>query len=452
MAADPPPSTHPFALPPVPAAATGSLVVGYSGGLDSTVLLHRFANEPVLRARGLRAVHVHHGLQAEAADWAAHCVRQAQALGVPVRVLEVQVRRDAGSGLEAAAREARYAALSATLAPGDVLATAHHLDDQAETFLLRALRASGPDGLGAMRPLRRLGDAWQWRPLLELPRETLLAYAQAHGLEWIEDPSNSVPDPDRNFLRLQLLPLLRGRWPHASAALARSAALCAQTDALLAEEDAALLRLHAGDDPRTLRVPALLALPVARRARVLRHWIRALGLPPLPSLGVEQIERELLDARADAEARFAWSGARVLRWRDFLHADHLRDPLPADWTAEWDGRAPLHLPDGGRLSLHGEGGIATAGFDAPVRVHARQGGERINLPGRTHSHLLKHLLQERAVPPWRRAQLPLLSTMDGGQLLAAADVAWSGDLARWLHARGWHLAWQPPGIDARAAR
>lgn len=452
MAAGPPPPDHPFALPPVPAAATGGFVIGYSGGLDSTVLLHRLAAEPGLRARGLRAVHVHHGLQADATAWAAHCVRQAQALGVPLQVVEVQVRRDAGSGLEAAAREARYAALTATLQPGDVLATAHHLDDQAETFLLRALRASGPDGLGAMRPLRRLGEAWQWRPLLDLPRETLLAYARVHGLEWIEDPSNAVPDPDRNFLRLQLLPLLRQRWPHASGSLARSAALCAQTDALLAEEDAALLRLHAGDDPRTLRVPALLALPAARRARVLRHWIRTLGLPPLPAPGVDQVERDLLDARADAEARFAWAGARVLRWRDFLHADHLRDPLPADWSAEWDGRAPLALPDGGTLSLHADEGDAAAGFDAPVRVHARRGGERIVLPGRTHSHRLKHVLQERGVPPWRRAHLPLLSTMDGGQLLAAADVAWSDALTRWLHARGWHLAWQPPGPGAHAAR
>ena len=112
------------------------------------------------------------------------------------------------------------------------------------------------------------------------------------------------------------------------ASLARSAALCAQTDAMLAEGDAALLRLHAGDDHRTLRVPALLVLPAARRARVLRHWIRALGLPPLPALVVEQIERDLLGARADAEARFAWSGARVLRWRDFLHETRL------DWSAQ----------------------------------------------------------------------------------------------------------------------
>ena len=449
MAADPPSTPHVLALPEWPAAASGALVVGYSGGLDSTVLLHRLASAPGLRARGLRAVHVHHGLQAGADAWAIHCQREADALGVPLHVLRVEVPRGSGRGLEAAAREARYAALASTLASGDVLATAHHLDDQAETFLLRALRASGPDGLGAMRPLRRLGHGWQWRPLLASPRATLLAYAQAHGLAWVEDPSNARADADRNFLRLQVLPLLRERWPHAGASLARSAALCAQDEALLAEEDAALLRMHAGDDPRTLRVPALLALPAARRARVLRHWIRTLDLPPLPAHGVERIGNGLLHARADAQASFAWAGVRVLRWREFLHADVLRAPLSPGWETGWDGRAALALPDGGRLLLRDDSGATTGGFDAPLRVHARRGGERIVLPGRAHSHQLKHLLQERGVPPWRRAHLPLLST-PGGELLAAADVAWSAGLAQWLHVRGWHLAWQPPGAAAAA--
>lgn len=439
-------------LPEPPAAARGAIVVACSGGLDSSVLLHRLATDPALRARGLRAVHVHHGLQAGADAWAAHCSQQARALDVPLQVLRIEVPRDSGSGLEAAAREARYAALSGTLAAGDLLATAHHLDDQAETFLLRALRASGPEGLGAMRAVRALGDAWQWRPLLSQPREALHAYAEAHGLAWIEDPSNALPDPDRNFLRLQLLPLMRQRWPHAAASLARSAALCAQADALLAAEDAALLRTHAGDDPRTLRVSALEALPAERRARLLRHWIRALGLPPLPANGIGQVETGLLDARADAEASFAWAGARVLRWRDFLHADRLRAPLPPDWSTQWDGRAPLALPDGGRLLLRDDQGNATStGFDSPVRVHARQGGERIVLPGRDHSHALKQVLQDRGVPPWRRAHLPLLSAADG-QLLAAADVAWAAPLALWLKARGWHLSWQSPGTSGASAR
>ena len=443
----------PSDLPPLPLpmedlqGLQGAWVVGFSGGLDSTALLHRLAAEAAHR---VRAVHVHHGLQPAADAWAEHCRQQALRLGIPLDVRHVEVARDSGAGLEAAARQARYAALMAALAPGDVLVTAHHLDDQAETFLLRALRASGPEGLGAMRPLRRLGHGWHWRPLLWTARETLHAYAHAHALEWVEDPSNASADPDRNYLRLHVLPVLGGRWPHAGQALARSASLCAQADALLEADDRHLLRLHSGDDPHALRVDGLRSLPATRRARLLRLWVRQLGLPRLPGRGVERIEHELLAARADARPTLAWAGARITRWRDLLHADVLRAPLPPQWSARWDGRAALDLPDGGRLLLRDAAGRPSAtGFASPLLVHPRRGGERIVLPGRGHSHTLKHVLQARGVPPWRRAHLPLLCG-DDGRLLAAGDVAWADDMTRWLRAHHLHLAWYPPGTAAAA--
>lgn len=433
-----------------PDGIAGPLVVAFSGGLDSTVLLHRLAADPRLRARGLRALHIHHGLQAAADAWAEHCAHQAAALDVPLQVMRVDVSRTSGEGLEAAARQARYAALAAALATDEVLVTAHHLDDQAETFLLRALRASGPEGLGAMRPLRRLAPGWHWRPLLAFPRHALHAYAQAHGLAWIEDPSNASPDPDRNYLRLRLLPLLRQRWPQADAALARSAALCADADELLADDDARLLDRHIDTDPHTLHLAGLRPLPAARRARVLRLWVRHLGLPRLPGHSVEQIERDLLHARDDAQAAIVWAGARMARWRGVLHADVLRPPLPPQWSTRWDGRTALELPDGGRLRLHDERGQPSAtGFATPLHVHPRRGGERIVLSGRSHSHALKHVLQERGVPPWRRAHLPLLSD-DDGRLLAAGDLVRADAMDRWLHAHGLRLTWHPPGHAAGA--
>src|SRR5690606_8071854 len=160
------------------------------GGLDSVVLLHLLRSRPDVRAAGLRAIHVRHGLQAAAGDWAAHCRALCEALEVPLQVVEVDVERDSGAGLEAAARAARRRAFAAALGDDEILALAHHRDDQAETFLLRALRASGPDGLAAMRPWQRFGAGWLWRPLLDAPRADLLAHAQLHGLRWVEDPSN----------------------------------------------------------------------------------------------------------------------------------------------------------------------------------------------------------------------------------------------------------------------
>ena len=413
------------------------ILVGFSGGLDSSVLLHACAASPTLREPGLRAIHVHHGLHRDADAWAAHCGRICEALGIALTVVRVTVQRDAGEGPEAAARKARHGAFNDVLRDDEVLALAHHRDDQAETFLLRALRASGPDGLAAMRPWRRFGRGWLWRPLLGLPRAQLLAYAREQGLGWIEDPGNVDTGFDRNFVRHRVMPLLRERWPHVDAAFARSAALNGEAVDLLDAGDAGVLADAGRADPHVLGVAMLLQLPAARRARVLRRWIAELGLPPLPGEGIAHIEHDLLSAAPDRMAGFAWHGALVRRWRDLLHADRQRAPLPADWTRPWDGREPVRLPDGSLLALEGAGH-----FDADLLLGARRGGERITLPGRGHSHALKHVLQDLGVAPWMRERLPLLSSAEG-EVLAAGDVVYSARFDAWLRAGHARLRWSP---------
>lgn len=417
-----------------------AVLLGLSGGLDSSALLHQLASQPGIREAGLRAIHVHHGLHPAADDWAVHCRAACDALDIPLAIIRVEVPRNTGSGLEAAARKARRDAFMAALHDDEVLALAHHRDDQAETFLLRALRASGPDGLAAMRQWQRFGSGWLWRPLLGVPRATLRAYAQARGLGWIDDPGNGDTAHDRNFLRHRVLPLLRERWPAADASLARSAALAAEAGELLAGEDAGALDAARTPDRHTLSVTGLAALPPGRRARVLRRWIADLGLPPLPAQGVAHIEDDLLPAAADADAMFEWQGCTVRRWRGLLHGGRRVDPLPPAWRVAWDGRLPLALPDGGELRLEGAGG-----FETPLLAHARQGGERIRLPGRAHSHALKHVLQDLGIPPWRRQRLPLLSGSDG-QVQAAGDLVTSAPFDAWLRARGAHLAWHDPAV------
>lgn len=427
-----PPYTGGMRLPEPPRPSP--ILLGFSGGLDSTVLLHLLAADERIRHAGLRAIHVHHGLHADADGWAAHCRRVCDALGVSMVVVHVDVERASGLGIEGAARAARHAAFAEALGDGEILALAHHRDDQAETFLLRALRGSAADGLAAMRPWRRHASGWLWRPLLDIPHAALYGYANAHRLQWIDDPSNAGTDFDRNFLRNAVMPLLRERWPQAADGFARSAALCAQASELLEAEDVQALAA-ARRDPHTLDIDALLALPSPRRARVLRRWIAALELPPLPGNGIARIEGELLAAPRDANPRFDWRGARVQRWRNLLHAGAIGAPLPIDWSAPWNGSAPLALPVGDTLRL-----LGAQGFDAPLRVHARQGGERVTLPGRTHSHALKHVLQDAGIPPWRRERLPLLSD-EAGELLAAGDAILSARLSAWLAANGARLEW-----------
>ena len=409
--------------PPPPDASNSPILVGLSGGLDSTVLLHLLAQSP-LREAGLRAIHVHHGLYADADAWAAHCVALCAGLDVPLTVVRVEVDRASGLGLEGAARESRHAAFKAELRDGEILALAHHRDDQAETFLLRALRGSGADGLGAMRPWRVFGRGRLWRPLLAQPREALHQHAIAHDLRWIEDPSNAGERFDRNFLRNRVMPLLRERWPHADSAFARSAELSAgAADALAQIDDAALDALIDGD---SLPSPALRALPADARARLLRRWVAHLGLPPLPADGVRRIESELLPAAEDRIPHYDWSDARIAQWRGRLHASRRAGEWPLDWQCDWDGSAPLALPDGSMLALEG-----APRFDAAVQVRARVGGERIVLPGRDHSHQLKHVLQDSGLPPWQRARLPLLFAADGSLLAAGTDIL-AAPFAEWL--------------------
>ncbi len=432
-----------------------SLLVGLSGGMDSTVLLHALAMSRAEPGVGLRALHVHHGLHADADQWSEHCLQLCAALGVPCLIEHVRVRRDSGQGLEGAARDARYAAFAHHLHAGESLVLAHHQDDQAETVLLRLLRGSGSDGLAAMRRQRKFADGILLRPLLGMARSQLLAYANSHALSWCDDPSNEDEGPDRNFLRRKVMPLLEQRWPQAAGALAQSASLLAEDSGLLGEEaDRRLAAVIDAKDPGVLRIPALLELDPAWRARVLRRWLDKQELPPLRRRAFALIAEQLLCGSADSSGEYHWSGAVLRRWRDGLHASWKPDAVPGRWHRPWDGAGSLELPIGGTLqfkSLDGQARIEantvslTSDFGA-CRVASREGGERIRLPGRAHSHSLKHQLQQRHVVPWRRERMPLLFAGDG-ELLSAGDLIVSARLDAWCAAHRLALDWKA-GPDA----
>jgi tRNA(Ile)-lysidine synthase len=430
-------------LAAVARAPETALLVAFSGGLDSTVLLHALSANAAVRARGLRALHVQHDLQDAAGDWAGHCERVCADWRIPITVARVQVPRDSGLGLEGAARDARHAAFAAALAPGETLVLAHHRDDQAETVLLRLLRASGSDGLAAMREERVFGPARLWRPLLDCPRASLHGYAQAHRLQWLEDPSNADTRHDRNFLRHRALPLLRERWPEAEAALARSATLLAEDAQLLAEEARRRLQPALGADPYTLLTAPLLALSPPWRARVLRQWFASLGLPSPPGRAFARIDTELLASRHDAQPEYRWAGLRLQRWRDLLHVEADGATGTDGFSCQWNGASRLQLPGGGSLELLAAAGAAALPDGlAPLRIGARQGGERIRLRGRSHSHALKDCLLQAGLPPWLRRRVPLLHAPDD-ELLAAGDAVLSERWQRAAEASGLVLRWQP---------
>ena len=419
------------------AVPAGRLLLGFSGGLDSTVLLHLLSSLPAARARDLRAIHVDHGLQPQASAWAQHCREVAAAHDVPCLVESVQVARDGGLGIEAAARAARYAAFARHLRPGDILVLAHHRDDQVETVLLRLLNASGNEGVAGMRAWRAFGAAWLWRPLLEQPRAALESHAEAHALDRIDDPSNDNPRFARNRLRHEVLPALRAAWPDADARIAAAAArLREEADTLDALAQQQRERLQAGSDPAALDLVGLRELPAALRRRVIGCWLDTCGLPRPPPGIWRKLDTDLLDARADATPRLAWRGAELRRYRDRIHALRESAAPATHWRMEWSGRDPLDLPPGfGRLALQ-----PAHAFDLALVVMPRAGGERILQHGLQRPLRLR--LQELGIPPWQRERLPLLFDHDG-ILLAAGDRILSDTLLAWQQAHDCELRWTP---------
>jgi tRNA(Ile)-lysidine synthase len=396
------------------------LLVAFSGGLDSTVLLHALAAARERHGVPVVAAHVDHGLQPESAEWSAWCRMFAARLGIDFIALDVEVDRHSGLGLEAAARAARYDALARLLGEGDWLLSAHHRDDQAETLLLNLTRGSGPSGLAGIGEVRPLGAGWLVRPLLAVSRAALEEYANRHSLEWITDPTNEDPQFDRNYLRHEVLPLLDARWPGISERLGRSAVLAGEAAALLGEL-AALDRGRLGERPDRLQLEPFRELSAARQRNVLRHVLTQLGLPLPGAAQLEQIVSELVPAREDAQPLVAWPGAEARRYRDRLYL--LRgagaEPEPVDAGSSDCIRLPDEL---GVLRLRrgAEAGLSDAVLERGLELRFRSGGERLKPSGHIHTRTLKKLLQEEGIVPWMRDRVPLLYS--GGNLVAVADL------------------------------
>ncbi|WOR29213.1 tRNA lysidine(34) synthetase TilS [Citrobacter portucalensis] len=396
-----------------------SILVAFSGGLDSTVLLHQLvqwrAQHPEV---ALRAIHIHHGLSPHADSWVQHCESVCMQWQVPLVVERVHLEDD-GLGIEAQARRARYQAFAQTLLPGEVLMTAQHLDDQCETFLLALKRGSGPAGLSAMGENSQFAGTQLIRPLLAQTREALEAWARQHELCWIEDESNQDDTYDRNFLRLRVTPLLQQRWPHFAQAVARSAALCAEQesllDELLASDLADCITAHG-----TLLLVPLMMVSDVRRAALLRRWLAGLNAPMPSRDGLERIWQEVALAREDASPCFRLGEYEVRRYQSqlwWVKSVDGQSETVIPWL-EW--KTPLALPAGlGSVQLISAGELRMPQEDETVSIRFKAPG-LLHIVGRNGGRKLKKIWQEQGIPPWRRDTTPLL--FYGETLIAAAGI------------------------------
>lgn len=417
-------------------------LVAFSGGIDSSVLLHALAASSEVHQTPVLAIHINHGLHEDAPVWQTHCREVADELEVPHICRTVSVNDNSGLGIEAAARQARYDAFRDIVEEDDWLLSAHHEDDQAETLLLNLFRGSGLAGLAGIGAIQRFAEGMLVRPMLDISSDDLTSYAEEHGLSWIDDPSNLDTRFDRNYLRRDIVPALAERWPGVSQRLGRSAGLAAEASELLndlAQLD--LANLVVGAKPDKLDIDGLKTLSEKRQRNLLRYATRQCGLPPPPATRLRQVTQELIPAREDAQPLVEWPGAEIRRYRNNLYLlaavpgkeALATTKLTADgnWLDLGEGRGQI------RLEAGIDGGIDREAVERGLALRYRQGGEVFCPVGRKRTHKLKKLLQEDGIVPWMRQRIPLLYS--GDYLVAIGDLWVAAEASK---TNGYGIRWR----------
>ena len=415
--------------------------IGYSGGLDSSALLHAVANLPLHHK--VKAIHVNHQISKNAESWQQHCKLFADRLNVELVVERVDVVNQ-GKGIEEAARELRYTMYQRHLNEGDILLLGHHLNDQVETLLYRLMRGAGLRGMAGMPVIRGLPvesrqksvlfidgsqdestqTAKLLRPLLNVSRSELRQYAQRNNLSWIDDESNEDNRYDRNYLRNQVIPTIQSRWPDFIRKWRDSINWLAEANTLLDEytrEDLQRLECRTERLGESLALSSLKNLSSIRQKQVIRYWVRQNGYNAPENAHLSQLTI-FFDANHDQQPELVWGDCELRRFQGRLYLLPALPPFDATFVdirhSMTSGEySRIVLPDGAWLSLPSKwlGNLSLA-----LTVSFRQGGERCQPLSRPRSQTLKKLFQEYQLEPWLRERVPLISLK--GQLVAVGDL------------------------------
>jgi len=419
------------------------IVIAYSGGMDSHVLLHLMADLRSRYAWEIDAIHINHKLQKENDDWVLHCRRICRSLDVGLSIKTVDVSNQGKEGLESRARHLRYAAIKQFLGKADILLTAHHRDDQLETFLLQLFRGAGVLGLASMPPVKRFDPGWHARPLLNFPRSALYQYAKDNHLKWVEDPSNRNKRMNRNFVRHEIIPAIKSRWPDVSGPVSRTISIHSDVQVLLDEVAMNDLSVCKTGNKNLLMIGELRKLTKQRQKNLLRYFIRDLDLPLPGSDHLSHIISDILESKYDAVACVKWKGAEAHRYKNFLHIGPHLGAFDKSVSLTWNFNGPCILQYGELTATDGKGSglrkALCAGSTAEVRY--RMGGEEIRLPGHKHHHKIKKLFQDKRIPHWLRERVPFIYIDDrlamvAGLWIDAAFLASDDDdswIIHWTH-------------------
>ena len=406
------------------------LLIALSGGVDSVVLTELASKWAAAQktTTTVRAVYINHGLQAASGDWAQSCENLCKRLGIAFKSIPVNVNLDERESPEAAARAARYEAFVKELKSDEYLCTAHHLDDQAETVLLRLFRGAGVRGLSAIAPTRQFGSGFLIRPLLQIGRDEIVRYAESQQLVWVEDPHNHQMRYDRNLVRHQILPLINEKWSGASARIAAAAAHCKDATGLL--DQLAVDDIDQQSSIDRIEVERLRGLSTARLNNALRYWIHCNGFEAPTQVKLNTIIDNLLKPSNDSHGRVEFGRACLARYAEHVY---LGDRIVFESASSFDYRwrspeTPLYIEEL-NWSLDARRYAELQPYlSCELQVKSRMGGERIERQGAAHSQSIKSYLQQTRVPPWQRSRLVLVYR--GDTLVCACGPDFQTSLTR----------------------
>lgn len=428
------------------------IALAYSGGLDSSVLLHLAHVHASAHGIQLLAFHVHHGLSENADDWVRHCDAACAKLGVRFDARKVVLAECGRDGIEQAARMSRYAALGDMCREHRVplLLTAHHLDDQAETVLLQLLRGSGVAGLSGMEVLNTapdlLGDPRLLiaRPLLDVPRSELEQFASEKRIDYVHDESNTDPRYTRNALRHKVMPSLGEWFSGYQRRLARTAQHMQSAQRVL--DDVAARDLAVCGDGDSIAIARLKGLSPDRVDNLLRYWLASHGVRMPSTAWLDQMRDQLLGAREGAQVRVVHADGEIRRHRGRIFLVPRLDEAALTVSPvvfRWSGEDFIHFQAfGGSLHFQpAEEGIAAnwlAGQELHIRL--RGGGEKLKAAANRPTRSLKHHYQALDIPAWERLSLPVV--VAGNHLVYAAGIGMNWGTAPIVREQAIRLHWQ----------
>ena len=413
--------------------------IAFSGGMDSTVLLHVMKNIIDEKSQ-IRAIHINHNIVDNSKVWTRTCKSICKNFGIDIEIISLEVTHN-GYGLEAAARDERYKKLKEKLYENEYLLTAHHEEDQMETVFLRMARGTGLDGLQGINEKYSFGEGIIFRPMLEVSKTSVMDYAKEHQLKWVEDSSNQDTHFDRNFLRKKIIPQFRERWPSIASSVSRLSQLSAQNIKILnqiAEEDIGPIA-----NMNELPLAKLLDKSFERANNMLRYIILANGMS-IPSMKTLQDGlKEMLDPETDKSV-IAWKDYCIRKYKNHLYflSNSDLEPNKVDVRIPWEIGKTVNLGENiGSIEatfIHGDG-LSIEKCENKLTISYRQGGELIKPIGHRINKSLKNLFQENQILPWMRDKIPLIYYQD--ELVSVADLWFNQNYVASQNEAGFVVNW-----------